>query len=85
MIIHSFNSSPPGHIGRYFTDDVFKCIFLNKKNVWIEIKICSCGSNWQTVRIGSGNGLESIRRQAIIWTNADIIHWRINAALGEMS
>ena len=23
------------------------------------------------------------RRQAIIWTNADPIHWRINAALGE--
>ena len=28
------------------------------------------------------NGLASYRRQAIIWTNADPIHWRIYAALG---
>ena len=27
----SFNSSPPGQNGRYLTDDVFKCIFLNEK------------------------------------------------------
>ena len=32
--------------------------------------------------IGSGNGLAPSRRQAIIWTNADPIHWRIYAALG---
>ena len=32
--------------------------------------------------IGSGNGLAQIRRQAIIWTNADPVHWRIYAALG---
>ena len=25
---------------------------------------------------------EPIRRQAIIWTNADLIHWRMYAALG---
>ena len=25
------NSSPPGRNGRHFADDVFKCIFLNKK------------------------------------------------------
>ena len=28
------------------------------------------------------NGLAPNRRQAIIWTNADPIHWRIYAALG---
>ena len=33
--------------------------------------------------IGSGNGLALIRRQAIIWTNADLIHWCIYASLGE--
>ena len=33
-------------------------------------------------QIGSGNGLAPNRRQAIIWTNADLIHWRIYAALG---
>ena len=32
--------------------------------------------------IGSNNGLASNRRQAIIWTNADPVHWRIYAALG---
>ena len=32
--------------------------------------------------IGSDNGLVPNRRQAIIWTNADPIHWRIYAALG---
>ena len=28
------------------------------------------------------NGLAPNRRQAIIWTNVDTIHWRIYAALG---
>ena len=32
---------------------------------------------------GSDNGLSLIRCQAIIWTNADLIHWRRYAALGE--
>ena len=35
--------------------------------------------------IGLDNGLALKRRQAIIWTNADPIHWCIYAALGEMS
>ena len=33
--------------------------------------------------IGSDNGLAPPRRQAIIWTNADLDHGRIYAALGE--
>ena len=32
--------------------------------------------------IGLDNGLVPNRRQAIIWTNADLIHWSIYAALG---
>ena len=32
--------------------------------------------------IGSGNGLELNRRQDITWTNADLVHWGIYAALG---
>ena len=32
--------------------------------------------------IGLVNGLASNRRQAIVWTNAHPIHWRIYAALG---
>ena len=34
------------------------------------------------LRVGLDNGLAPDRRQAIIWTNADPIHWRIYAALG---
>ena len=36
---------------------------------------------WQCISIGLVNGLASNRRQAIIWTNADPIHWRKYAAL----
>ena len=32
--------------------------------------------------IGLDNGLAPNMRQAIIWTNADPIHWRIYASLG---
>ena len=39
-------------------------------------------SNWQYASIGSGDGLAPNRRQAIIWTNADPVRWRIYAALG---
>ena len=39
-------------------------------------------SNWQYVGIGSDNGLAPSRRQAIIWTNAHPINWRIYTALG---
>ena len=35
--------------------------------------------------IGLDNGLASNRRQVIIWTNADPIHWRLYATLGEMN
>ena len=38
--------------------------------------------NWWYVNIGSDNGFAPFRRQAIIWTNADPVHWRIYAALG---
>ena len=31
---------------------------------------------------GLDNGLAPNKRQAIIWTNADPVHWRIYAALG---
>ena len=46
---------------------------------------CSHESNWQYTSIGSGNGLAPYRRQAITLTNDDPVHWRIYAALGEMS
>ena len=45
-------------------------------------EVCSLGSNWDLVSVGSGNGLAPKRRLVIIWTNADPVHWRIYAALG---
>ena len=34
----SFNTLGPRQTGRYFPDDIFKCIFLNE-NVWISMKV----------------------------------------------
>ena len=38
-------------------------------------------SSWQYPSIGLDNDLALYRRQAITWTNADPIHWRIYAVL----
>ena len=61
-------------------DDIFKCIFFNE-NDRISIQI----SLRQQASIDSGNGLAPNRRQAINWTNDDPVHWRVYAALREMS
>ena len=45
-------------------------------------EVCSLGSNWQQPSIGLDHGLALNRRQAIIWTNADPIHWSIYASIG---
>ena len=45
-------------------------------------EMCSQKSNWQWTSICLGNGLSPNRRQAITWTSADPVHWRIYAALG---
>ena len=45
-------------------------------------EVYSKGSSWKYINIGSDNGLVPNRRQAIIWTNANPIHWLIYAALG---
>ena len=45
-------------------------------------EVCSLESNFQLPNNGLDNGLAPNRRQAIIWTNVDPIHWRIYAALG---
>ena len=37
---------------------------------------------FQYSTIGTDNGLAPARRQAIIWTNGGIIHWRIYPSLG---
>ena len=38
--------------------------------------------NWQQPSIGLDNGMALNMWQAIIWTNAAPVHWRIYAALG---
>ena len=76
-----------------FAANIFKCIFPNENdnnnnnnNNKISIKIA-----WQfvprspidnTTALGSGNGLAPNGRQAIVWTNADLVQFRIYAALG---
>ena len=73
---------PPWTNGRYFADDIFRCIFMNEAfsfwlkchwNLFLRVKL--------TITIGLDNGLAPNRRQAIIWTNADPIPWRIYATL----
>ena len=44
--------------------------------------VCCLECYWKEPSIGLDNGLAPNRHQAIIWTNADPIHWRIYAALG---
>ena len=76
---------PPGQNGRHFANDIFKCIFVNEFFFYFDknfTDVCSQGSNWQSSSIGLDNGLAPNRRQAIIWTNADPINWRIYATLG---
>ena len=48
----------------------------------ISLNFVSKGPVDKKYSIGLDNGLAPNRRQDIIWTNADPIHWRIYAALG---
>ena len=57
-------------------------VFCWMKILEFKKNICSLGSNWQYIYIGSDNGLAPSMWQAIIWTNADPVHRRIYAALG---
>ena len=56
-------------------DDNFKCIFLYKNNI-IPIPI-----SLKFIPRGPIDN-KPTGRQAIIWVNADLIHWRIYASLG---
>ena len=75
------NSSSPGQNGHHFADDIFRCIFVNEK-FCISLKC-----HWSLflgvqLTITQHDGLAPNRRQAIISTNGDLIHWRIYAGLG---
>ena len=74
----------PGQNGRHFADDIFKRIFLNVKIcilIKISLKFFPRGPIDNDNSIGLDNSLVPNWRQAIIWTNADPIHWRMYAAL----
>ena len=84
IVLGHFNSSPrtkwPPFRRRYF-----QVYFFRMKSIVFWLKF-----HWSLflrvqliiTRIGSDNGLAPNRRHAIIWTNADLIYWRIYAALG---
>ena len=65
---------------------IFQTKFWNGWNGWILIRISlkfvSNGFKWQYSNIVADNGLVSIRREAIIWTNDGLVYWRIYAVLG---
>ena len=68
-----------------FRRQYFQMHFRKRKVLYFEwnfTEVYSSGSNGQKARIGLDNGSAPNRRQAIIWTNADPIHWRIYAVLG---
>ena len=73
----------------YLLDDILKIIFYNDSLFsyfdLFSTRVCFYGINWQWVNIGSSNGLEPNRRQAIACVTADPVHWHIYiyTSLGE--
>ena len=68
----------------YLTHLIIKCIKGNENDripIWISLKFVP-RSPIDKNHISSGNGLAPKRRKTITWNNADLVHWRIYAALG---
>ena len=83
LLSHSVNSSP---LDKMVV--ISQTTFLNVFS-WIKMFEFWLKCHWNlflqvqsTESISSGNGLVPIRRQAIIWTNADPVHWLICTVLG---
>ena len=79
------NTSSRDKMAAILTNYTFKCVFLNENDripIQVLLKFVSRGPI-DNNPVGLDNGLAPNRRQAIIWTNADPIHWRIYAALGQ--
>ena len=73
----------PRQNGCHFADNIFICIFVNKKFcILIKILLKFVPKGPIDNSLGLVNGLALNRRQAIILTNADPIHWCIYVALG---
>ena len=82
--VHAINSYPSCTKWLLFPRH-FQMHFYEWKDLYFDTKfteVCYYGSRWQYISIGSGNGLASNRRQAIIWTNDDPVPRRIYAAVG---
>ena len=80
-----FNLPPPWTKWPPFCRRYFQMHFCAWKVSYFDhnfTEVYSWGTNWQQPSIGLDNGLAPNRRQAIIWTNAYLIHWRIYAAIG---
>ena len=63
----------------------FQMHFVGRKFMWYHsnfTEFCSGESKWQCVKIGLGNGLAPSRRQAMVWTNVDPVHWDLYTSLG---
>ena len=71
----------PGQDGHHFTDNIIKCIFCNEncciliKNSLKYVRNVPIDNNPVVVQIIS-------RRQAIIWSNDDLVWWRMYVSLG---
>ena len=79
------NSPPPGQNARYFTDYIFKCIFMFERFcilIEISLKFVPKGPINNKSALVWGNGLVPARQQAITPNNADPVDQCIYAALG---
>ena len=86
LLCCSINSSHHGQDDRHFTDDFFIRVFVNEKfcsMIEISLKFVPKDPVHSYTVFGLDNGLAPNRRQAIIWTNAHPIHWRIYALGGD--
>ena len=79
--IHSFlNTLRSRQDGRHFPDDIFKCIFVNGNwciLITISLKYVRKGPIYNNSALVQIMALVPNRRQAIIWTNDDLLWWRI--------
>ena len=80
-ILPMFNTLRPRQNGRYFADNIFKCIFLNEQ-IYASIKVSL------TIKPkGPINNIPALVQimawwqQAIIWTSDGLVYWRINSSL----
>ena len=75
-VISKFDSSPSEQNGRYYPDDIFKCIFLNERH-FLLIRISQTFVSKDPINNNTALVQLMARRQAVTWTNADSVQQRI--------